>query len=159
MIVDSRRYHMRRKDKEVTDLEAINEILKDAKICHLGFIDNNEPYIVPVNFGYEENHIYFHSALEGRKVDIIKKYNKVCFNVITGFQVKYIPPDGCTMKYKSVSGVGTPIILKDPEEKIRGLKTIMRQSLGHEFKFPLERLDSVLVVRIDIQEITGKQAD
>lgn len=159
MIRDSNAFHMRRKDKEITDPEAINRIIKAAKICHLGFVDKDEPYIVPVSFGYEENHIYFHSACEGRKIDIIRKNNKVCFNMLTDVQTVDLYPKSCTMKYKSVTGVGIANILKDPEEKIHGLKAVMQQNLGYEYDFHLERLDSTLVVRIDIQEVKGKKAD
>jgi hypothetical protein len=158
MTRDSRTFHMRRKDKEVTDPAAIDRIIKEAKICHLGLVDEDEPYVVPVNFGYEEDRIYFHSALKGRKVDIIKNNNKVCFNMVIGIEVMDLSPKSCKVKYKSVTGVGIANILKDRQEKIPGLKAIMRHNLGHEYDFSLDRLDSTLVVRIDIQEIKGKQA-
>ncbi len=158
MTTNSNAFHMRRKEKEITAPQAINNIIQGVKFCHLGFADKAEPYIVPVTFGYEDNHIYFHSAPAGRKVDLIKENNRVCFNIVTDVQPVDLNPKTCSMKYKSVTGIGTAHILTNPAEKIRGLKVIMRQSLGYERDFPLEKLDSTLVVRIDILEMKGKQA-
>jgi nitroimidazol reductase NimA-like FMN-containing flavoprotein (pyridoxamine 5'-phosphate oxidase superfamily) len=70
---------MRREDKEIRDLEIIEWILTKAHVGRIALIDKNQPYIVPVNFGYRDNAIYFHSANEGRKINILKKNNSVCF--------------------------------------------------------------------------------
>lgn len=152
-----KRFHMRRKEKEVTDSAEINQIMKEAKVCHLGFIDDDEPYIVPVNFGYAENRIYFHSAREGRKVNIIKKNNKVCFNIIADWEVENSPTQ-CKVKFRSVTGTGTASIVEDNEERVTGLKLLMLQNLGHEYNFPPGWSDKTLVVRIDIQDIKGKKS-
>lgn len=107
-----------------------------------------------MNFGYEEGHIYFHSAPEGRKINIIKKNGRVCFNVVTDVQID--DENGCKVKYQSVTGAGLAHIVEDPEEKVRGVKALMRHTLGHEYDFPLKKMDSVLVVRIDIRDIKAK---
>jgi len=78
---------MRRKDREITDNSEIEKIIGKAICCRIGLVDNDEPYIVPVCFGYERNTIYFHSALEGRKVELIKKNNKVCFEIDTDLEI------------------------------------------------------------------------
>lgn len=67
---------VRRKDKEITNRAEIEGILKKAFICHLGLSDGDLPYVVPMNYGYEDGHIYLHCATEGKKLDIIKKNNK-----------------------------------------------------------------------------------
>jgi uncharacterized protein len=152
-----RKFHMRRREKEITDIEEIGKIMTKAKVCHLGFIDDDEPYVVPVNFGYTENHIYFHSALEGRKVSIIKRNCKVCFNIIADWEVEE-NPDKCKVKFSSVTGFGTANIVEDNEERVFGLKRIMLQNLGHEYNFPSGWSDNTLVVRIDIHNIKGKQS-
>ena len=64
---------MRRKEKEIKDKKEIEQIFKYSHVCRLGIFDGKMPYIVPMNFGYRDNILYFHSALEGRKVDIQKK--------------------------------------------------------------------------------------
>jgi uncharacterized protein len=152
-----RKFHMRRREKEITDFEEIGKIMSEAKVCHLGFIDEDEPYVVPVNFGYMGNHIYFHSALEGRKVSIIKRNSKVCFNIIADWEVEE-NPNQCKVKFRSVTGSGTANIVEDHEERVVALKRIMLQNLGHEYDFPSGWSDTTLVVRIDIHNIKGKQS-
>jgi nitroimidazol reductase NimA-like FMN-containing flavoprotein (pyridoxamine 5'-phosphate oxidase superfamily) len=154
----SNTFHVRRKDKEITDPEAVKAIIREAKFCHLAFIDGDEPYIVPVNFGYDGEYIYFHSALKGRKVDIFSRNSRVCFNMVAGFEAVDLSPKACKVRYRSVTGTGTIRIIDDREEKIHGLKAIMLQNLGHEYEFQLEKLDTTLVVRIDITELQGKKS-
>jgi nitroimidazol reductase NimA-like FMN-containing flavoprotein (pyridoxamine 5'-phosphate oxidase superfamily) len=151
-------YPMRRKEKEISNTDEIDAIIGQADICHLGLIDDDEPYVVPVNFGYKKNRIYFHSAREGRKIDVIRNNPKVCFNIVTDIKVVRPSPDSCTTKYKSVTGTGIATIVEDIREKLDGLKSIMRQTIGCEYALSREKVDSVLVVRIDIQKITGKQS-
>ena len=158
MLSNDKRFHVRRQDREITDATKIEQILTKATVCRLGLVDHDEPYVVPVNFGYERNAIYFHSALEGRKVELIKKNNKVCFEIETDVEVGKSDESRCSVKYRSVIGTGRAHIIQDKKEKSCGLKSIMRQCTGGEYSFSEERLDTVLVVRIDIESITGKQA-
>ena len=154
---------MRRKEKEITDIEEIEDIIKKAICCRIGLVDNDEPYIVPVCFGYERNALYFHSASEGWKVELIKKNNQVCFEIDTDLEfVKSRDiekePCRCSMKYRSVIGTGRAYILESDKEKSHGLRLIMRQYSGGDFSFPKPKLDKTLVVRVDIRSITGKQS-
>jgi len=150
---------MRRREREVTDIDEIEEIIKKAKVCRLGLVDKDEPYLVPVCFGYERKALYFHGALEGRKVELIRKNNKVCFEMDTDVAiVSGEKPCGWTTKYRSVIGVGRARILDNDEEKTHGLRTIMKQYSEKEFRFPKSELDSVLVTRIDIESISGKNS-
>ena len=150
---------MRRKDKEITDIDEIEKIIRKANCCRIGLADNDEPYIVPVCFGYERNALYFHGALEGRKVELIKKNNKICFEIDTDVEVvRGEKPCAWAMKYRSVIGVGRARILESDEEKTRGLKLIMRQYAEGDFSFPKSELDEILVVKVDITNITGKQS-
>ena len=63
---------MRRKEKEISDRNIIDDLIKKAMIIRIAMVDDNLPYIVPMNFGYKDNCLYFHSAKEGRKIDLIK---------------------------------------------------------------------------------------
>ena len=72
---------MRRKDKEIADKKEIESIIERANVCRIGLSENNLPYVVPVNFGYKNNNIYFHSAPMGKKIDILKKNNNICFEI------------------------------------------------------------------------------
>lgn len=150
---------MRREEKEITDIAEIEKVIKKATCCRIGLVDEDEPYVVPVCFGYERNAIYFHGALEGRKAELIKKNNKVCFEIDTDVAVvKSEKPCGWTMKYKSVIGMGRVSILENDEEKTQALKLIMKQYSEGEFSFSNSVLDSALVVKVNIESITGKQS-
>ena len=80
---------MRRKDKEVASYTEVEELLSNALVGRLGTCFNNIPYITPVNFVYDNNKIYFHSADEGRKIENIKHNQHVCFE--TDEMISIIP--------------------------------------------------------------------
>ncbi len=150
---------MRKKEKEITDSLEIEAIIKKAEVCRLGFVDGSEPYVVPVCFGYERNALYLHSAPEGRKIDLIKRNNRVCFEIDTDVEiVSAEKPCGWSTRYRSVIGVGRAVILKDNEEKRHGLSVIMGQYSANISGFEFEKLDSAAVIKIEIEHITGKKS-
>lgn len=151
---------MRRKDKEITDKKEIEKILKEAKICRIAFSENNKPYIVPVNYGYESNTLYFHSAKEGKKIDILGKNNFICFEVETDIEILEAEmPCEWGMKYKSVIGTGRAYIINDIYEKKIGLNCIMRHySENVNFDLPEKSLENVLVIKIEIEKTSGKKS-
>ena len=145
--------------EKLADIEEIEKIIKKAIVCRIGLVDNDEAYIIPVCFGYERNSLYFHSASGGRKIELIKKNNKIFYEIDTDVEVVGDDkPCGWTMKYRSVIGVGKAYILERDEEKARGLNLIMRQYSEGEPSFDFEKLSSVLIVKIDIESITGKES-
>ncbi len=150
---------MRRNEKEITDIDEIEEIISRAKVCHLGLMDGDEPYVVPVCFGYERKALYFHSALEGRKVELIRKNGKVCFEMDVDMEVAIArKPCDWTAKYRSVIGVGKACILDNEEEKANGLRLIMKQYSEGESDFDFEKLPLILVIKINIESISGKKS-
>ncbi len=151
---------MRRRDKEITDRNVIDAILREAQVCRIALCDGDAPYVVPVNFGYDGSAIFFHSAPEGRKMGIIARNDRVCFEVDTGHElVRGAAPCSWGMKYRSVIGIGRARLLTGPGEKREALDCIMRHhGAAGEFRFEPAQLDAVAVVRIDIEELSGKQA-
>ena len=147
---------MRRQDLEITEIDQIEGIVSRALRCCIGMVDGAEPYVVPVCFGYERNALYFHSALEGRKVDILRRSNRVCFEMDTDLEVVGAAM-GCewSMKYRSVMGTGTARILETDEEEAHGLELIMRHYAGDDFHLPERLPANVLVIRVDIDSISG----
>lgn len=151
---------MRRKDREITDREIIDSILHEAEICRLAMVDGGEPYIVPVNFGYDGKYIYFHSAKTGRKIDILKANGTVCFEAETGTAVKKADM-ACdwSMKFYCVIGTGKAEFVESFEEKVKALDVIMRKySQDGTFKYDDAQVAKVAVVKIEIKEVTGKKA-
>ena len=161
---------MRRKDKEIVDIGDIEGIIKRAGTCHLGLVDGDEPYVVPLNFGYENRALYFHWALKGRKLEIIQKNDKVCFEIDIDIEPVVVEKTCgghyCAIKYRSVIGTGRARILEDDEEKAHGLAVLTRHyyatiSQPHtedDCSFSKSALDSVLMVKVDIDSISGKKS-
>ncbi len=150
---------MRRKDKEITDKKILEEIIAKATICRIGLSANGEPYVFPVNYGYRDGHIYFHSARQGQKIEMIKKNPRVCFQMDT--DVEIVPAEiACdwSIKYRSVIGFGKAEFLNSPEEQRLGLKTIMSHHSDQEFTFAEDSLSSVVIICIHIEKMTGKMS-
>jgi len=146
------------KIKQITDIGQIEDTIRSAKICRLGLVDGDEAYVIPVCFGYERWKLYFHSRLKGRKVEILKKNNKICFEMDIDIALeKSIDPCDWVMKGKSVVGSGIATILEDDQDKIRALNIIMQHYSKGKFEFSKKSLDSVMVVNIDISSVNEKQ--
>jgi nitroimidazol reductase NimA-like FMN-containing flavoprotein (pyridoxamine 5'-phosphate oxidase superfamily) len=153
---------MRRKDREITDTGEIESIIASSDVCRLAIANGNTPYIVTMNFGFKggtEPCLYFHCAGEGRKIEMIRKNNHVCFEMDTDHEL-YEGEKGCDwgMKFRSVVGYGDVYILKDNEEKIRGLDFIMAHySERSDFQYDKRMIEKTSVIRLDITEMTGKK--
>lgn len=151
---------MRRKDKEITSPDLLNEILSKSEVCRLGMIDKGIPYIVPMNYGYYENALYFHSALNGRKIDILSENNYVCFEIEYSSEIiKGTVACDWTTKYRSLIGYGRIEIIREQLEKIEGLNIIMRhygRSIGLEYDD--NNLGRINILKLNIESITGKQS-
>jgi len=150
---------MIRRDREITDEREIEAIIRKATICRLALSDNGIPYVVPLNFGYKDKSIYFHSAPKGKKLDIIRRNNEVCFELDVDHElVRADVPCKWGMKYRSVIGFGKAFLVEDFEEKIMALNTIMQHYWDNSHEFPETRVDEVAIIRVDIRSMTGKQS-
>ena len=151
---------MRRKEKEIVEKNEIEAVIAAAKVCRLAMADNGQPYIVPLSFGYADDELYFHSAMEGKKLDILKKNNRVCFEFDIDTEIK-IGKTACQwgMKFRSVIGFGQAYFIEDPESKRSALDTIMGQYSNDAFEFPDETVAKTVVIRVEIESMTGKRAD
>ncbi|OGR25049.1 MAG: pyridoxamine 5'-phosphate oxidase [Desulfobacterales bacterium RIFOXYA12_FULL_46_15] len=150
---------MRRKEREIGNREEIEKILKNSTVCRLAMVDEDKPYMVPMNFGYREGALYLHSAREGRKIDLIRKNPNVCFEVdeIVRFRKAKLACDW-GVEYKSVIGSGKAILLSTRDEKIQAFNIIMAQYSGREFEYPDEMLEKTLAIKIEIEKMTGKKS-
>lgn len=153
---------MRRKDRQINDISDIELIISAADVCRVAFADNNIPYIVTMNFGYsggEHPSLYFHCAPEGRKLEMIKKNNYVCFELDTDHKI-YEGDKGCDwgMNFSSVVGYGRISVLNDRLEKIKGLNYLMSHYSGRaDFAYEERILERTLILKLDIEEMTGKR--
>ncbi|MBE9572437.1 MAG: pyridoxamine 5'-phosphate oxidase family protein [Proteobacteria bacterium] len=148
---------MRRKEKEITDKTAIESIILRSSVCRLALSEDNHPYIVPLCFGYKDNTLYFHSALEGKKLDIMKNNNNVCFEFdIDHHIVEAEDACGWGMNYRSVIGFGKVSIIDDPEFKIKAINAIIERYAGKPLKYTKAKLKDTVIIKVEIEGITGK---
>ncbi|KYC53354.1 MAG: Pyridoxamine 5'-phosphate oxidase [Candidatus Methanofastidiosum methylothiophilum] len=150
---------MNRKDREISDLRIIEEILCKSKVLRLALCNNNFPYIVPLNFGYKDNHIYIHSSKKGMKIDMLKKNNNVAFEVDTNHEL-LISDKACgySMKYESVIGFGKAFLIENNEEKKEALDIIMSHYAKGNFDYSLDEINRISIIRIDIDSMSGKKS-
>lgn len=135
----------------------MDDIIRRCRVCHLAMCDGDQPYVVPLNFGYDGSFLYFHAALEGRKIDIIKRNNRVGFEFDILHEI-VAAPKACDWgaKYESVIGSGMAEIVDSLEDKRVALEWVMRQYESSANDFPDEILKKTLILRVRILEISGK---
>ena len=152
---------MTKRERQITDREQILRILDTARVLHLGLAVDNEPYVVPMNYGYtmeaDRLILYLHSALRGKKLDMVRSNPKVFFEL----ECDLTPFDGekpCQygLSYSSVMGRGTAQIVEDVEEKKRAMAVLMKSQTGTDFSFDDRMVQIVAVIRIDVTEYTAK---
>ncbi|MDR3244267.1 MAG: pyridoxamine 5'-phosphate oxidase family protein [Elusimicrobiota bacterium] len=154
---------MRRSDREVKDFGDIIKILDDCSEIHLALSVNDKPYSVPLNFGYEVDggklSIFIHGAKEGKKHDIIAQNQEVSFSGVSFAQFfKAEEAIRWSTYYKSVIGFGKISIVNSSQEKIKGLDLLMKHcGFTDTPSYPPQSLDAVRVMKIEVEEITGKQ--
>jgi len=150
---------MRKKEKEIQDRAEIEAVIQKADICRLGLSVDNHPYIVPLNFGFQGNCLYFHTGREGKKIDMIRRNRRVCFELEVGCEViRAETPCKWSMRYESVVGYGTASLLTDPEEKERALDLIMSHYSGPRGDYRREAFDRIAIIRVDIERMTGRRS-
>ena len=150
-----------KREIRITESDEIARILNTAKVLHMGLAVDNEPYVLPMNYGYtlEEGKLilYLHSAVKGRKLDMIRSNPKVSFSI----DCDRMPFEGrvaCQygMVYSSVMGKGTATIVEDVEEKKQAMSILMKTQTGKDFTFEDRLVSIVAVIRIDVTEYTAK---
>ena len=150
---------MRRDDKEITDRREIERIIRTSQVCRLAMADDSLPYVVPLNFGFTGESLYFHCAGEGRKLDILGRNDRVCFLFDIDHQlVRGERACDWGMRYRSVIGFGKAILVENGDEKRLALAAIMKQYGEEECSFPDKALAGTTVFRVNIEGMTGKQS-
>ena len=152
---------MTKRELQITDPLLIREILDKGKVLHLGLAVDNEPYVVPMNYGYTMEDgkltLYLHSAPRGKKLDMIRANSRVFFEI----DCDLLPFEGqlpCQygLSYSSLMGRGTARIIEDAEEKMQAMTALMKTQTAKDFTFNDRLVSIVAVIRIDVAEYTAK---
>jgi nitroimidazol reductase NimA-like FMN-containing flavoprotein (pyridoxamine 5'-phosphate oxidase superfamily) len=152
-------FHVRRKDREITDQDIMKRVLKSTKYVTVALCMDNVPYLVSLSHGYDEkrNCIFFHCANEGKKLVYAKANNKVWGQAVQDYGVT----DECDYAYISVHFSGALTLIDDLKEKQHAIEVMVRQiSTNPEAKLAKikpEKLATTTMGRIDIEYMTGKQ--
>jgi uncharacterized protein len=150
---------MRRKDKEIKDGQVIKEILEKSELCRIAVMDQEYPYIVPLYYGFKDQRLYFHSAPQGKKIELLKKNNRVCFEIEYAHEIiKGTQPCAWTSRYRSVIGYGTIEIIDDKESIKEGMEIIMAHYGSTQNLFDEKVMQRMVVLKLSIKELEGKQS-
>ena len=145
---------------EITDQEKIEAILSKANICFVGMTGGDgAPYVIPMNFGYEEGVFYLHSGQHGRKMEALKQNPRVCIAVSVGNEIVYQHPDvACShsVRAESVVAEGLVEFIEDLDEKAEALNIFMRGHTGRDYTYSAPALKNVVVWRVKPQKINSK---
>lgn len=152
---------MSRQDRLVTEKEELISIIDRCQVIHIGMHDGENIYVIPMNYGYTwENGaltFYLHGALEGKKIELLKKNGRVGFEVDCDHElVEGKLPCQFVFKFASVAGNGKAEIIEDPAEKIQAMERLMEHYSEREFEFNERLLSIVSMIRIRVEEFTGR---
>ena len=153
---------MRRSDREITDLDEIVDVMKRCDVCRLAFADGEYPYILPLNFGMDHTDgkivLYFHSAMEGYKTDLIKRCSKVSFEMDCNHALQYFEEKGyCTFSYESVIGSGVLSIVAESEKETALDKIMEHYHKGQKAPYSHAAIPRTLVYKLEVSRVTGKR--
>ena len=152
---------MLRTKNEIKDRAAIDEIIQRALVCRLAMTDGLTPYVVPLCFDYDGDSLFFHCGTEGRKIDMLKKNSRVCFEIDRMEGVakgKGGRACGWGITYQSVIGTGTARFLSDHQEKQEVLARLFTRYSGERMPIPSENVQKTTVIQVVVEEITGKHS-
>ena len=155
------KYHMQKKEREIKDPDELTEILRRGKYAVLSLCRGNEPYVVTLNYGYDEekNALYFHSAPRGLKIDFITHNPNVCGTVI---EDRGYVMNECSHAYRSVVFWGNMYVVERLEEKKHAMGILLTHLEDNpdpirERSLKGEKVYNTLgILRLTIREITGK---
>ncbi|MCJ7623552.1 MAG: pyridoxamine 5'-phosphate oxidase family protein [Anaerolineaceae bacterium] len=144
--------------KEQSQGEKIDAVIQQALYCHIALSVDDQPYVIPVSYGYQDNALYFHSGPKGKKLELLKENPRVGFSIEHQVELKEAK-SACkySMLYASVIGKGRAHLLESIEEKSRGLDIVVKHYNAEPLEYTEESLRSLEVIQIDISEMTYKE--
>jgi uncharacterized protein len=152
---------VREPQRAVYDRDAINAILDEAFICHVGFVTDGQPFVIPTGFGRSGDHLYIHGSAASRMLRNLDQGISVCVTVtLLDGLVLARSIFNHSMNYRSVVVLGTAVIVSDPAEKLEALRLLSEHILPGrwaESRFPNEKeLKATTVLKLPISEASAK---
>jgi len=154
---------MRRQERQITDASEIRKILDKNIVGRLAMCLDDMPYVVPINFGYDETDgkftFYFHCAKEGEKLEILKKNRNACFEIDCAHEFVEKELDcACSMLYESVIAKGKIYFIESEDEKMAMTQKVVAHCRGgaDSFNIPKEALEKITTLKLEAYEVTAK---
>lgn len=144
----------------IEDKQRLESIILHCDTCFVGMIDlEGNPYVIPMNFGYENGNLYLHSGPEGGKIKMLERNNNVCITFSLGHKLVYQHEKmACSYSMRSESAMcrGKVLFIEDLEEKRRALDIIMRHYTNSDFTYSDPAVRNVKVWQVSVEQMTGK---
>lgn len=150
---------MRRHEKEITATGELEQVLWQGRVCHLAIPDDPLPYLVPLNYGYQEGVLYFHSAPQGRKIELLEKQLRARFIVTIDhgiIEAERVCNWGA--RFTCVMGSGRIEFIEEPQAKQAALHILMAQYSDQTFSFEEDQVAATRVFKLVIESMSGKQS-
>ncbi len=144
----------------IEERERVEKILKMCKVCFVGMVDDGRPYVIPMNFGYEDGIIYLHSAQEGRSIRAMENNPNICVTFCTDTElIRQHPEVACSYRMKAASVIceGKVEFEEDFDEKIKILNIIMRQYIDKEFTYSTPAVNNVKIWKLPLKNVGAKE--
>lgn len=146
--------------RTIEEQEQIEAVIRECKVCYLAMNGRDGiPYVVPMNFGYENNVFYLHSGPEGKKLELLAADNRVRLIMNTGEELTFQHPDvACSysMVSKSVMCTGKVEFIENFDEKIKALDIMIRHYTQRSFGYSAPAVKHIRILRIAAENITCK---
>ncbi|MFA8449717.1 MAG: pyridoxamine 5'-phosphate oxidase family protein [Bacteroidales bacterium] len=141
--------------EKIFNIEEIIEIIQKCEYCNMAMVDlDGMPYVIPMNFGYKDNFIFFHSGPNGKKINCLKNNPNICLSFSTDHKLRFQNEGvACSysMKFNSTLLNGVAEFVENREEKIQALNIIMAHYADREFKYSEPAIKNVVIFKMKIQ--------
>jgi nitroimidazol reductase NimA-like FMN-containing flavoprotein (pyridoxamine 5'-phosphate oxidase superfamily) len=150
---------MRRHEKEITAQGELEQVLWQGRVCHLAIQDDPLPYLVPLNYGYHDGALYFHSAPQGHKIELLEKHLRARFSVTIDYGI-IEAERACSWgaRFTSVMGFGRIEFIEDLQAKQAALHILMAQYTDQTFSFEEAQVDATRIFKLIIESMNGKKS-
>jgi uncharacterized protein len=148
------------KNRPITTRQGQEAIIRKCQSCNIAMVDpEGKPYVIPMNFGFDGEYVYFHGSATGKKVDVLKNNGHVCISFSADHELRYVNEDvACSwsMRYRSVLVYGKAEFVDDPDQKINILNVIMAHYADRKFEYNAPAIREVMVFKVRVEKIEGR---
>ena len=146
----------------LTNTSEIEDIINKCEVCNVSMVDENMmPYVLPFNFAYHENCLYFHGTQTGKKIDVLKQNSNVCISFSTDHLLSFQSESvACsfTMKFRSVIAYGKAVFVEDFDAKVYALDLIMKKYTNNHYDFAVPAVKNIHIFKVEIESWLGRES-